>query len=299
MNFINLSPLRYPGSKNKIAFYLGKIVSQLTEKPNVLVEPFVGGGSVSLYFLDKNLVDRVIIADKDKLIYSFWQLLFNHSEILKKFVKDVKITLPNFYRFKEIARNSDNQDQITLAKACLFLNRTSFSGILQDGTGPIGGKEQKSQYKIDCRFNRDLIIKKIEYLSRFQKRVIVVNKDWKDTIEFAQTWANKRKRLNKLVFYFDPPFYYEADRLYRYCFDENAHKQLCEKLTGLQNHWLLSYDNVKEIKQMYSAVRKKNVYIEMPYSVNSHAKKIKNELIITKLRLPKKKTLKKTEFNCF
>jgi hypothetical protein len=42
-----------------------------------------------------------------------------------------------------------------IAVKCLFLNRTTFSGILHGRAGPMGGRKQQSDYKIDCRFNKD------------------------------------------------------------------------------------------------------------------------------------------------
>ena len=45
------------------------------------------------------------------------------------------------------------QDDHQRALACLFLNRTSFSGILAPGAGPLGGWQQASVYTIDCRYN--------------------------------------------------------------------------------------------------------------------------------------------------
>jgi len=49
---------------------------------------------------------------------------------------------------------------------------------------------------------------------------------------------------------------------------------------------VLSYDNAPEIKKMYSQKKYIKTHIEVPYSINSHAKRIEKELIITPLSLP-------------
>jgi len=281
------SPLRYPGSKKKLVAYLHEILRFNEIGPNVLIEPFVGGGSVALYFLLNNIVDKIIIADKDKLIYSFWKVLFSDPDHLINFIKKVKIDLNNFYKYKEIANNTRRHNANKLAETCLFLNRTSFSGMLTNGAGPIGGKKQESEYKIDCRFNKEMLINKIKPLSLFGKRVIVLPYDWKGTMKYAEEWLERKKGLNKLLFYFDPPFYYKADQLYRCYFNEKDHKDLCEEIISLKHDWLLSYDNTPEIKKMYSKFRKKNMHIQVPYSINSHAVRIEKEIIITPLKLPK------------
>ena len=163
MKVKDLSPLRYPGSKKKLVSYLYEIIKFNRLNPNVLVEPFVGGGNVALHFLLNEIVDKIIIADKDKLIYSFWEVLFSNPDYLINFIKSVKIDLDTFYQYKEIARTFKYYKKEKLAEACIYLNRTSFSGIMTDIAGPLGGKSQKSQYKIDCRFNKKRLIEKIKY----------------------------------------------------------------------------------------------------------------------------------------
>jgi DNA adenine methylase len=277
------SPLRYPGSKRKLFNYLQRVLVCNNLQPQILVEPFVGGGSIFLSFLSHYEGSKAIIADKDELVYSFWKTLFIEPTYLINFVKKVKVNLRNFYKYKYISFHSAEFNRKELAEACLFLNRTSFSGILNDSTGPIGGREQKSIYKIDCRFNRENLIKKIELISSFKNRVVVLPYSWEETLKYV---AHKNKFRNKnLLFYFDPPFYKKADQLYRYHFDNVSHRNLRDKLMKLKQPWILSYDRVKEIKNLYSAFTRINV--SMPYSINSPAKRLEKEFIITSLKLPR------------
>jgi len=283
----HLSPLRYPGSKKKLVFYLYEIIRYNKLNPNVLVEPFVGGGNIALHFLLNGIVNKAIIADKDKLIYSVWNVLFSNPDYLIDFIKKVKVNLNNFYRYKEMARNFENYEEEKLAEACIYLNRTSFSGIMTDEVGPLGGKDQQSQYKIDCRFSRKTLIQRIKYISTFRRNVIVLPFDWKDTIKYAEDWVRHKKRLNRLFFYFDPPFFNKAHDLYRCYFSKEEHRQLYEEIICLNYDWVLSYDNVPEIRELYSHNKYVTMHIEMPYSINSHAQRIERELIITPLALPR------------
>lgn len=284
----NLSPLRYPGSKKKISKYIYKILKFNNTDSYILVEPFVGGGSVFLYFLLKHDVEKVIIADKDRLIYSFWKVLFSDPDYLIRFVKKVKINLNNFYKYKKIANHHDYYSIKKLAETCLFLNRTSFSGILTDQVGPLGGKKQKSIYKINCRFKRKLLGEKIRRISKFKEKVIVLDGDYKKTIKYVTRLQFKEKKLKKIFFYLDPPFFNKANDLYRCYFTKKEHKKFRNNIL-LKNNWILSYDNAPEIKEMYSGFEKIN--IEVPYSINSPAKRIEKELIITTLKLPNKRFL--------
>ena len=246
------SPLRYPGSKKRLVKYLKNITVLNNVKFSTVVEPFVGGGSVFLYFLTNNLAKSAIIADKDKLVYSFWRTLFRNPSRLIKFVKTTNIDLITFEKYKKIAKNFDKYSIEQLAEACLFLNRTSFSGVLTNQAGPIGGNLQKSKYKIDCRFNRRDIIKRIKLLSAYRDRVVVLNKDWTTAVSYAK----KHFKSKDLLFYFDPPFYFKADRLYRNYFDKNEHENVALTISKINEPWILSYDNAPEIKKLYKKCRK-------------------------------------------
>jgi len=282
----NLSPLRYPGSKRKLALYIREILQHNKLTPDLLIEPFVGGGSISLFFIANNLVKKIIISDKDKLIASFWKVTFSNPECIIRFIQRVEISLKNFYKYKNIAKDAENYNETELAKACIFLNRTSFSGILTNSAGPIGGREQKSDYRIDCRFNRKTIAKRIVYISSLKDKVIVLNGHWKEVIKYSEDWLRSNKGYDKTFIYLDPPFYLKAESLYRSFFEYKQHEELAAELGKLSRPWILSYDNVPQVRKLYEN-SKNIVHIDMPYSINSHAKRIEKELIITSLNLPK------------
>lgn len=278
-----ISPLRYPGSKRKLFNYLERILVYNNLSPQVLIEPFVGGGSVFLNFLSHHKTSIAIIADKDELIYSFWKTIFTEPEYLINFIRKVKVNLKNFDHYRYISSHPNGFSRKELAAACLFLNRTTFSGILNNSAGPIGGRRQKSSYKINCRFGRKNLIRKISSISTFKNRVVVLPYSWEETLEFITTKLNYKQV--KLLFYFDPPFYRKADQLYRYHFNNSTHKNLRDALVKLKQTWILSYDRANEVKNLYSGF--KRIHISMPYSINSPAKRIEKELIITPLKLPR------------
>ncbi len=278
-----ISPLRYPGSKRKLFNYLERVLDYNNLSPQVLIEPFAGGGSIFLNFLSRHTKGKAVISDKDELVYSFWKTLFSEPEYLISFIKKTKVNLKNFGHYKYISSHTVKFNRKKLAEACLFLNRTSFSGILNNSAGPIGGREQKSIYKINCRFGRKNLIRKIRNISVFKNRVVVLPFDWEESIKYV--FSKKKYKQAELLFYFDPPFYRKADQLYRYHFDITSHKNLRNKLIKLKQPWILSYDRASEIKNLYAGFKKVNV--SMPYSINSPAKRLEKEFIITPLKLPK------------
>ncbi|MEW6411750.1 MAG: DNA adenine methylase [Candidatus Zixiibacteriota bacterium] len=281
----DLSPLRYPGSKKSLVPFVYRLLSHNGLLRPVLVEPFAGSANVSLHLLANKAVSRVILADIDPLIYSFWNVVFTQHQKLTRFIGRVRIDEDNFYRFKEIARSTGDVCEVELAKACLFLNRTSFSGLLTDKAGPIGGKEQKSEYKIDCRFNREKLISRIKTVAALSEKVTVLPLGWRDTLSYVLSLCKAKKKAESMFFYLDPPFFDKAESLYRFWFREQEHRALYKAVSKLKHPWLLSYDDAPQIRRMYTGNCVK-VNVSMPYSVNSNAQRRARELVITPLRIP-------------
>ncbi len=174
-----ISPLRYPGSKRRLVSYVQKALMLNKLTPQLYIEPFVGGASIALQLMEDRLVEKVILMDVDPWIASFWDVLFFDTDWLIDQIRNVQVTLESWYRFK----SGDLQDKRTQALTCLFLNRTSFSGILEKKAGPLGGREQKSKYKIDCRFPREILIQRVLNAARHRDKIFGVwNCSWEDGI---------------------------------------------------------------------------------------------------------------------
>src|SRR5437867_5738906 len=66
------SPFRYPGGKTWLVPYLRRWVCSLPSKPGYLIEPFAGGGIISLTALFENLVERVLMVELDDHVAAVW-----------------------------------------------------------------------------------------------------------------------------------------------------------------------------------------------------------------------------------
>jgi len=131
-----------------------------------------------------------------------------------------------------------------LAYGGLFFNRTCFSGII--GAGPIGGISQKSQYKVDCRFNKKELAKSIREVSELLKKVEI---RFGDGVKFLSDYCLKMA-THSLV-YIDPPYVTNGYKLYRYHFEKEHHEALADAIGDLRTPWLLSYDNHELIRELY------------------------------------------------
>ncbi len=147
-----LSPLRYPGAKRRLAGYLAQVLRLNKLRPKLFVEPFAGGASVALALLNDGLVEKIALGERDPLVAAFWKTVFRDPEWLVQEIQRIPVTIQK-WRYFRTGKFRTDRDR---ALACLFLNRTSFSGILSDTAGPIGGYKQQSPYRIDCPLLRRL-----------------------------------------------------------------------------------------------------------------------------------------------
>jgi DNA adenine methylase len=289
-----LSPLRYPGSKRRIAKYVSQALELNGLKPSLYVEPFLGGGSVALQLLQDQSVKQVLLMDIDPWIASFWKTVFFHTEWLIEQIESTDVTLDQWMAI----RKSNPKTIYEKAWAGFFLNRTSFSGILESKAGPLGGKEQSSENKIDCRFPRATLIERIQRIAAYKEKVFAI---WCVSWDVGITRMHEKQTLGilpkeDLFFYFDPPFFEKANKLYRYYFEDNDHKRLRNFLLKLEDKWLLSYDSADQVFSLYgNALNQrtngaKHDHIELLYSISvtTERKKAK-EVVLTNLEiLPEK-----------
>lgn len=282
-----LSPLRYPGAKRRLGAYIAKVLKLNKLKPKLYVEPLAGGASVALQLLKEGLVERIALGERDSFLASFWKTVFYDTKWLIEEIRRVPVTIEQWLYYKESTFHSRRDKAI----ACFFLNRTSFSGILAPSAGPIGGYDQKSIYRIDCRFNVESLVKRIEEASLLAEKVLFIeNKSWDKTIERVQQLNYRRKDV---FYYLDPPFYEKAENLYKYYFQEKDHNYLHDVLVKLRSPWLLSYDPAKPIVDKYSKNGSSPKRIGLIYSTAKNGRFSEaEELIITNLpKLPKETRL--------
>jgi len=271
-----VSPLRYPGAKRRFVRLIGDTIRANGLAPKLFVEPFAGGASVALQLLSDGVVERVGLAEVDPLVSSFWKAVFWDTDWLVRRVKETKITLDLWDRLRTGPLRSDRER----AFACLYLNRTSFSGILSSTGGPLGGRKQCSGYKLNCRFPRGRLVTRIRRIAKMRSRIdFIRNASWQKTL--AQC-AKSRLAENDVFFYLDPPFYFKADRLYTHYFNDTDHVELRDVLKGLRSPWFLSYDPSDFIADLYTQ-NGTSRHVEVVYTAACSGRSARREMVVTNL----------------
>ena len=263
------SVLRYPGGKTRVLDRIIPILSDIEH--NEFREVFVGGGSV---FLNKKLqantnnnIDNWI-NDKDSNISALWKVIKSNPEGLIDMIREnyPDVDLWEFWKNKKIKSLS----RLEKAFRLLFLNRTNFSGIIS--AKPIGGIENQdtATYQIDCRWNSDLLIRRIRNISELLNNVRITTKNYSQVIN---------AKGDQVLLFLDPPYYQKGEMLYDEYMTPRQHKYLAKLLKETEHKFLLTIDNCEKIRKLYSWANIKNE--EWKYTINSDKNKIGKELFIT------------------
>ncbi len=258
------SPLRYPGGKNKLAKFIAKICVDNNISGHY-VEPYAGGASVALHLLIEGNVKKITINDFDRSIYAFWHSVLKNTNKLCDLIENTEINIENLNKMRDIQKNKSKARLLDLGFSTFFLNRTNISGIITAGI--IGGIKQNGKYKMDCRFNKEALIKRIRLIAKHKAQINLYNLDALKLIEKIQKESNNKKT----IFYFDPPYYLKGSSLYMNHYKDNQHKEVSRAIKNIKNiNWIVSYDNTPEIENIYKWVSKK---LTKKYSFNHSAYK--------------------------
>jgi DNA adenine methylase len=245
-----MSFFRYPGGKSKLRT---KIVSKLNDMAGDLDleyrEPFFGGGSIGLQYLEKSKNNKVWINDLDLGIYCLWVSVFRYPEKLKENVLKFTPTVDAFYSFKnDLTRDCkliDIDTVVNFGFKKLAIHQISYSGLGTKSGGPLGGQSQLSDYKIDCRWSPKYICKKIDKLNKQFKRYSLRFSG----VDFSEVILEDTKDA---IIYLDPPYFVKGNDLYQHGFNTEDHIRLANCLKNTKHKWLLSYDDCDEIRDLYS-----------------------------------------------
>jgi DNA adenine methylase len=240
------SPLRYPGGKTQLTPFVLDLMKANGLNGGVYAEPFAGGAGIAWRLLLNGDASEVWINDINPALYAFWDAVVNNPDPLVERIMRTKVTVAEWHRQREVIL-SPRAKSLDMAFATFFLNRTNRSGIIKGGM--IGGFAQNGEYKLDCRFNREDLVEKIERIHKYRDVIRITKLDAKDCL---RKWAKalpKRGLIN-----IDPPYYEQGRDLYLSFYTRQDHAKLARLVRSLKAPWMLTYDDVPQIETLYNGL---------------------------------------------
>lgn len=272
------SPLRYPGGKTSLQNRMVELLQLNRLQYGHYAEPYAGGCGLALALLYRGFVSDIHINDIDLSIWSFWHSILNDTEEFVELISATEITIDEWHRQREIQSDQINASTVTLGFSTFFLNRTNRSGIIKNA-GVIGGYNQTGNYKLDCRFNKDNLIKRIQRVARYRDRIHLHQLDAIDFLDHVEN------RLPETTFcYIDPPYFNKGSSLYTSFYGKEDHAAVANRVLRLSCPWIITYDQADTIRKLYRSRRQFN--LSLNYSVQE--KRLASELLIASkgLRIP-------------
>ncbi len=260
------SPFRYPGGKTWFVPHLRQWFASMATCPRLLIEPFAGGGIVSLTTAFEQLASQVIMVERDNQVAAVWQtIMHGNAEWLANRIAEFEMT-PTAVQ-KELCR--ENLTGHELAFQTILRNRINHGGILAPGSGIV--KHGENGKGIKSRWYPQTLRNRITDIMAIRKSIQFIHGDGIDVIRDHASESDT-------VFFIDPPYTAAGKkagkRLYA-CNDLN-HDELFSLLETVQGDFLVTYDNTEGVKQL--AVRH-NLDMEAIAMKNTHHTEM-TELVI-------------------
>ena len=228
------SPFRYPGGKTWLIPIARKWFSSASDNAE-LIEPFAGGGIISLTAAAENYFNHIIMTELDEDVAAVWETIFSEKDYdwLSNKILNFIVTPENINEV-ELHANEGTKER---AFSTIVRNRTNHGGILAKGSGKI--KTGEGGKGLSSRWYPETLVRRITEANKLRDKIQFINED-------AFKIMRQQQNNSNAYFFIDPPYTIAGRRLYN-LFDVD-HRQIFEIIAKLQGHFLLTYDDTTEIR---------------------------------------------------
>ena len=213
------------------------------------IEPFVGGGAMLFYMLQRYpTIQHAIVNDINPDLTTCYRTVRDVSEQLIESLKDIEGTYlalqseearKEFFLAVRDRYNEKNLDPIENTTNFIFLNRTCFNGLYR--------VNKKGLFNVPFgKYTNPMICDPatIRNDSKLLQRVEIITGDFEKTFEYAK---------GNTLFYFDPPYRPLSDTssfndYAKETFNDDAQirlKEFCDKINGAGFKFMLSNSDCK------------------------------------------------------
>ena len=260
------SPFRYPGGKTWLVPLARKWWKSLDRKPDLLIEPFAGGGIIGLTAAFEGFADHVLLVEKDPDVVAVWKCICSDLyPILCERVLTFEVTEQNVRQI--LAEETQCIEEKALRT--IIKNRMFHGGIL----APVASlmKSGENGKGLKSRWYARTLADRITAIGEIRHRFTVIEGDAIDVIE-------AHKNAPNAIFFIDPPYTASGkkagSRLYRHC--DLDHSALFNLTASLKGEFLMTYDDAAGVRELATGSK---LDMELVAMKNTHHAKM-TELLI-------------------
>ena len=230
------SPFRYAGGKTWLVPQIRTWLKKRGGADKELIEPFTGGGIVSLTAIFEGLVGCATMVELDEDVAAVWKIVTSDdAPWLAEQIMTFDLT-------SESAREVINQSDSSLrakAFATIVKNRVNRGGILAEGASFV--KQGENGKGIRSRWYPGTLKRRILEIYRLREKIHFIHSN-----AFEILCCNEVR--TDVVYFIDPPYVKAGGRLYRH--SEIDHLALFEQAARLNGDFLMTYDDHPEICEL-------------------------------------------------
>jgi DNA adenine methylase len=226
------------------------------------VEPFVGMGGI---FLRRTTQPRAeVINDFGRDVANLFRILQRHYPQFLQVLRFQLTTRAEFYRL--VDTNPDTLTDLERAARFLYLQRTAFGG-------KVSGRNFGVAKERPARFNLTTLEPMLEDLHTRLSGVVIECLSWADLIP--------RYDGAGTLFYLDPPYWGCENDYGKAMFERADFARMAEVLAGISGKFLLSINDVPQIRQIFAAFPLKPVTTSYTIGRDNDRSNNRDELLIS------------------
>ena len=234
------SPFRYPGGKTWLVPEIRKWMRSLGFRTELFIEPFAGGGIVSLTVAFEGFADHVILVELDPDVAAVWKVIIgpDYKQLSDRICR-FDVNRDNVQR--ELSNPSTEIEDI--AFRTILKNRMYHGGILAPGSSLI--KHGENGKGLRSRWYPKTLARRIDAIGEIRERFTVIEGDG-----IAEIRRHQRKR--RAAFFIDPPYTADGKKAGKrlYLHNELDHEALFDAAKTIKGDFLMTYDDAEGVRKL-------------------------------------------------
>jgi DNA adenine methylase len=238
------SPFRYPGGKTWLVPQVRAWLGSRPEPPHLLVEPFAGGGSVSLAAVAEGLAQAALLVELDPQVSAVWRVACGGgAEALAERITSFQMGPEEVAHVLESPAHSD----LDRAFQAILRNRVNRGGVMAPGAGLL--KEGERGRGLHSRWYPETLARRLRAIGEMEGRLDAREGDGLEAVA-------SHAQDEGCAFFIDPPYTAPSGkragrRLYAH--SDVDHERVFSLAASVRGDVLLTYDDNPRVRGLAEA----------------------------------------------